>query len=122
MRAGRLDRRITIQRRSVTYSDSGEPQETWAALSERRPASVSPVSGEERFTGEQYVARQQTEFRIRWSEDLAALTPLDRIVYPADDATASPEVTGSIYDVMAVHELGRREGLRILAARQVDVA
>lgn len=121
MRAGTLDRRITIQRKSVTYSDSGEPQETWAALVSRRPAGVRPVDGDERFSGEQYVARQQTEFSVRWSATISDLTPLDRVVYPADDAGSSPEVTGSIYDVMAVHEIGRHEMLRILAARQTDV-
>lgn len=121
MRAGRLDRFITIQRKSTTYSDSGQPEDTWAALVANRPASVSPVSGEERFSGEQFVARQQTEFRVRYSTELADLTPLDRVVYPADDADNSPEVTTSIYDILAVHELGRREGLQIITARKADV-
>jgi head-tail adaptor len=118
MRAGRLDRHITIQRKSSSYSDTGEPIDTWSALAADKPASVSPVRGEERFSGEQYIARQQTEFRVRWSSDLADLTPLDRIIYPSADAGDPP--TASIYDVMAVHEIGRREGLQIITARQTD--
>lgn len=121
MRAGRLDRFITIQRKTVTYSGAGEPINTWAALVADRPASVSPVRGDERFGGEQYAAMEQTEFRVRWSSEIAALTPLDRVVYPASDASESPEVARSIYDIMAVHELGRHEGLQILTARQADV-
>jgi len=122
MRAGPLYRLITIQRKSVTYSDSGHPREAWAALVERWPASVAPVRGDERFSGEQYVAKEQTEFRIRWAQIVSDLSPLDRIVYPAPAAgdTAEP-ATRSIYDVMSVQEIGRNEGLQILAARQVDV-
>lgn len=121
MRAGRLDQRVTVQRKSVTFSQSGEPQESWSSVLTDEPASVSPVSGDERFSGEQFVARQQTEFRIRWSPVSNEITPLDRIVYPSSDAGESPEVVTSQYDVLAVHELGRNEGIRIITARQVDV-
>jgi head-tail adaptor len=122
MRAGRIDRIITIQRKSVTYSSSGEPQETWAVLVERWWASIAAVSGDERFTGEQWVAKEQTEFRIRWSTVVADLSPLDRIIYPAPasgDMFEPP--TRSIYNVMSVQEIGRMEVLQILAARRADV-
>jgi head-tail adaptor len=121
MRYGRLDRQITIQRKTVTQSASGDPVETWATLA-RRWASMDKLSGDERFNAPQILAQQQTEFQVRWSGDLAGLSPLDRIVYPAL-ADASPEPTptaGSIYDVLAVHEIGRREGLQIVAVRRAD--
>lgn len=121
MRAGRLDRLITIQRKSISYSASGEPQESWAALSSQRPASIAPVRGEERFSGEQWVAKEQVEFRTHWSAVIADLSPLDRIIYPAQ-AADSPDapIERNIYDVLAVHEIGRREGLQIIAARRAD--
>lgn len=122
MRAGRLDKLITIQRKSVTYSDSGEPQDTWAALVERWPASITPVRGDERFSAAQYVAKEQTEFRIRWSQIVSTLSPLDRVIYPAPATgdTSEPAMR-SIYDVMSVQEIGRNEVLQILAARRADV-
>jgi hypothetical protein len=41
------------------------------------------------------------------------------MICPADDASASPEVSRSVYDIIAVHEIGRNEGMRIVAARRV---
>ena len=57
----------------------------------------------------QLVAKQQSEFQVRWSPDIADLSPLDRITYG-----------GSVYDIAAVHEIGRREGLRVIAVRRTD--
>lgn len=123
MRAGRLDRSITIQRKSVTTSDSGEPTETWSTLVGRRAAGYRPLKAEERFTGEQLVGQEQVEFRIRWSADVAGLSQLDRIVYPAlsEDSPEDEPETRAIYDVLAVSEIGRREGLAIIAQRRSDV-
>lgn len=126
MRAGSLDRRITIQRKTTTESASGEPIETWSNLVVRRPASMRPVKGEERFTSAQEVAEDQIEFRVRHSAAIADLKPLDRIIHPAltteqaaDSSYAIP--VRSIHDVLAVFELGRREGLRIITSRRADV-
>jgi head-tail adaptor len=121
MRAGRLDRQITIQRRTLTYSDSGEPQESWAPVVSRRSASVAPLQGDERSSAAQWIAKEQVEFRIRWSASVSDISPLDRVVYPTQSAD-SPDVpvTRAIFDIMAVHEIGRREGLQILAARSAD--
>lgn len=124
MRGGSLDRRITIQRKSVTYSGSGSPVETWAAIGPlRRAASMFPVRADERFSGPQIVGLEQIEFRIRYSADVAALQPQDRVIYPAI-AEGSPEgepAVRDIHDILAVHELGRREGLRIITQRRADV-
>lgn len=123
MRAGRLDRRITIQRRSTAASSSGEPVETWTTIVTRRAASMSPVRGEERFGEPQLVAREQVEFQVRWSADVAALQPQDRVIYPALSESSpedEPDVR-NIYDVHAVHEVGRREGVRLITERRADV-
>lgn len=79
-----------------------------------------PVRSDERFTSEQFVARQQTEFRIRYSLAVADLNPLDRIVYPA--STDSPPSDDVVFDIIEVSELGRREGLKIIAARRAEVS
>jgi head-tail adaptor len=101
VRAGRLDRKVDIQRKSVTLSESGAPVETWTTLAANRWASVAPVSGEERFQQPQLLARQQTEFQIRWSAVIAELSPLDRLVYPSVPDTSPPSEmpTTSIYDI-----------------------
>lgn len=118
MRAGQLDTRIALQRKAVTYSSSGEPVETWSTLVERWSA-IEPVTGDERNAAEQWVAREQTQFTVRWSEEIEDLSPLDRIICPVDDASASPEVTRSVYDIIAVHEVGRHEQMQIMTARRV---
>lgn len=123
MRAGRLDRLVTIQKKTVTLSDSGAEIETWTTVAARHPASIwIPQTGDEPFSQPQLVALEKVEWLIRYSSMAAALTPLDRIVYPAL-SDASPEDIpneSKIYDIVAMHEFGRREGLRIVTVRRPD--
>lgn len=125
MRAGRLDRRITIQRATTGLSASGAPVAMWTQLAARW-ASIAPLKGEERFSAPQLAAREQVEIRIRWSAAVADLDPRDRIVYPALAADSPPGSPADepdearLYDILAVHEIGRRDALRIIAARRVD--
>lgn len=109
MRAGKLDRRIRLERKSVTYSASGEPQEGWATLATRW-AEARPLRGTERFSDPQLIAKGFTTFRLRWSGDVAGVTPLDRVIFG-----------GRIYDVAGVRELGRRVGIEIDAVVRADV-
>lgn len=127
MQAGRLDRFITLQRYSAVMLPSGDRLLEWATLGpSRRPASVRPASGTEGFTTPQTVAIELTEFRIRYSADVSSATPIDRIIYPAltsAEINASPVADVSaarVYDVVAVHEIGRREGLQIIGSRRPD--
>ena len=121
MRAGILDRLITIQRNTSSTGPDGHPTDSWTTVDPlRRPAALKPVSGEERFTAPQFVAREQVTFQIRYDASVVSLNPLDRIIYPALSAD-SPPVTREVYDVVSVDEVGRREGLLILAARRSDV-
>jgi len=120
MRAGTLDRRITIERKTTTQSDSGEPIDTWHTLAQRVWANVSPVRGDERFTAPQFAAKEQVEFHIRWQQAISDLTPLDRIVYPAIAVSDQPAPT-AIYDIISVNELGRRETLQIVTFRSADI-
>lgn len=118
LRAGDLDTLIAVQRKTVTYSSTGDPQETWATLV-LSDSAIRPLTGDERNGAEQWIAREQTEFTIRWSTGVADLSPLDRIVCPSSDVSLSPISDRSIYDIFGVHEIGRNIGLRIFAARRV---
>lgn len=126
MKAGQLDRRVTIQRKTETPSPSGEPQVSWSNIAVRRAASMWPVRGDERFSFAEETAYEQIEFRVRYSADVAALTPLDRVLHPAltNEQAADPSYvipTRSIHDVLACLEIGRREGLKIITQRRADV-
>jgi head-tail adaptor len=114
-----LDRLITIERFTATRDSYGEEVKTWVALDARRPALVQPLTGDERFTSDQFLARQQVTFTIRWSENVADLSPLDRIIYPPMEE-GSPAPVMQVYDIIDVQETGRREGLRISAARRAE--
>ena len=117
MYAGRLDRFIDIQRAQITQSPSGAPVTTWVNLATRRPASVDQRRDVIETTpgGLQVVALNQLEFRIRYASAVAGLTPKDRVIYPASSSLPS-----AVYNVLAVTEIGRREGLRIIAEAHSD--
>jgi SPP1 family predicted phage head-tail adaptor len=122
VKAGILDRRVTLMRRTETQSPSGEPIVAWQALAGNRWASIGPVSGTERWATPQVAAQEQIEIRIRWSSDIADLSPRDRVVYPALDLDDPPDEIADthIYDILALPEIGRREGFRIIATRRTD--
>jgi head-tail adaptor len=120
MRAGRLDRFIDIQSQTATTSDSGEQILTWENFVSRRAASITPVQGSERFINPQVAAQDQIEFRIRYFADVADLSPRDRIIYPAADGSPGDPDPRHVYNILAVNEIGRREGLRIVAVRHAD--
>lgn len=116
MQAGKLDRKISIERRTDTRDAAGQPIPTWRRIGLTRWAAVKPVTGSERFTADQVIGRQQTEFQVRWASDLSDLNPIDRIVYPV---TSSPS-DSEIYDILAVHEIGRRTGFSIITSRRSE--
>ena len=118
MRAGSLDRRIELQRKTTSWSSSGQPVETWSTLTQRW-ANYKSLTGDERNAAQQWIAREQVKFTIRWSSDVSDFSSLDRIIFPATDASVSPVPSRSIYDVIAVSEEGRQKGIAILAARRV---
>lgn len=127
MQAGKLDRKITIQRKSSTLSESGDPVDTWTNVVLRRSASMWPFKSAEGFSAPEETAFEQVEFRVRYSSDVADLTPKDRIIYPAlteaEAADSGHVIPGrSIYDVLGVLEINRREGLKIITHRRPDLA
>ena len=117
MKGGDLDRIVLVQRAVIDNSPSGEQTEAWLNIGFPRFASMASVSGIERFGSQQLEAKEQVEFRLRWAEDLADLAPNDRIIEPASVGSTNPPAR-STYDIFAVLEIGRHEGLRVLATRR----
>jgi len=120
-RAGTLDTRIAIQRKSSMLSSSGEPIDVWTTIG-LRWADVKPLVGSEVSVSAQWVAREQVRFTIRWDTILASLSPLDRVVMPASEISNSPLDERSLYDVMFVQEPKRNDTLEITASRQAAVS
>src|SRR5690554_282087 len=101
MRAGDLDRRITINRAGSVTNAYGEIVETWADLATVW-AKVEPISDGERWRAAEVAAHVTTRFTIRWG---LGVTPQDRILYE-----------GREFEIAGVKEIGRREGQEITAS------
>lgn len=109
--AGRLDRRVRIE--SAAAGDDGYNEtETWAPLATVW-AHVIPTAGREAREQLGREAMLSSSFRIRYSPRVAAVKADGfRLRYPATD-------DGQVWDIKSVVEIGRREGLEIIAvARQ----
>lgn len=109
MKAGDLDRRISIERYSTTYNDDNEPTEGWAEVG-KRWASKKDVSDGEKVRAAEVGATVTTRFQLRWDSLTKTLTASDRIV-----------CDGMTYDIAGTKELGRREGVEITASRPNDM-
>lgn len=121
----RYDRIVTVQRKTLTESGSGEPIETWADVAFRTSAAQTPTPGSEKFTNAQEVAEQEVTFTIRFHAIPAAsrpLTPKDRLIYSAHDVSANTQAaSGRVYDILGVEEVGREQDLRIRTVRRADI-
>lgn len=103
MKAGKLDRIITIQRVATTVDEYGTPVEGWTTVATVRGQRVK-LSMDEYLRAFGSTSEAVAVFRIR---HLDGLTLADRII-----------CDGETYDLKAVEPLGRREGLdlRCIAA------
>jgi head-tail adaptor len=122
VRSRERDRLITIERKMIEVSNSGEEHETWAPLVERWWARVRPMIGGERFGDPQTIAIEQVHFNIPYAEAVADVSPQDRVIYPLANSAAEqqPPRNREIYDIAAVHEIGRREELLLITVRRRD--
>lgn len=99
MQAGRLDRRVTLQQRTLAAANArGEKVPSFSTLATVW-GSRRDVGGRELFASGQPHAEATTRFLIRYRSDL---TPIHRLV-----------CDGVTYDVVHVAELGRRDGLEL---------
>jgi len=110
MDIGLLDRRITIERYSRSFDGDNQPIEVWTPDADQIWASVEYASDGEKARAGQVGAVVSVRFQVRYSASLSTLNPKDRVVYE-----------GKTFDIAAVKELGRREGIEISAAAQADL-
>lgn len=111
MKPEKLDRKIKIERFTVTTNDLNEEVRTWAEL-----ATVWAEKGYRRANETQVAAEvsaiRVNRFAIRWSSQVDDLSPKDRIECPVE--------SGVYFDISEVNEIGRREGLEIFATARAD--
>ncbi|AKI01433.1 phage head-tail adaptor, putative, SPP1 family [Hoeflea sp. IMCC20628] len=98
MRAGKLDRTITIERLAETISQTGAVSSAWTNIATVR-AEIVTQSATEFLNGFGEAEDGSIVFRIR---HLSNISTADRVIY---DATA--------YNVKEISEIGRRRGLEL---------
>jgi len=98
MRAGRMDRIVTLRKRVQTANEYGEQVETFEDVGPIW-AEKRDLRGSERFASLQTVGQVDTIWRIRHRTDTSSLNEL---IYG-----------GSTYEIKAVLEIGRKEGLEL---------
>jgi len=101
MKAGRMDRVVTLRQATVAQDDYGQPIETWTDLAEVWASRVE-LKGAERWAAKQVLSEISAKYWIRWRDDV---TDRLRLV---DDSTE--------YNIQAVSEIGRREGLELIVS------
>ncbi len=108
--AGKLDRRITLQRFTYTTdAGSGEQVKVWADLATRW-ASKRDVSDSERVASAEVSAEIGTRFVVHWDATLRDLNPKDRLVFD-----------GRTFEIVAVKDIDRRVGIEISAIARADL-
>lgn len=96
--AGKMDRRITIERQTETVKPSGDVVKAWAEVATVW-AEVLQSTATEYFTGMGEVETGTVIFRIRYTP---GVTTVDRVSY-----------NGSAYGLKEIKELGRYEALEL---------
>ena len=106
MRAGRMDRLVTLEYKTVSQNDHGEEIETWTA-------KATIWAGKKDFRGTEFFGAQQVN---------AEATGIFIIRYRDDVNTEDYRLTyeGDTYDIKAVAELGRRAGLELMVEARVE--
>lgn len=102
MRAGNLDRTITLQRATTTIDDFGTPAETWTNLATLRAQQVT-TSTDEYIRNHGASDETVIVFRTWWRD---GITNADRIVY-----------AGDTYNIKETKQIGRRAGLELRCQR-----
>ena len=99
MRAGPLDRVVTLDRVTVTVDDNGTPQQAWTTYATMRAQLLTNATHEQAlksFGEETDIARA---WRMRWIDGVLLA---DRVTY-----------SGASYRIVEIKEIGRREVLEI---------
>lgn len=106
MRAGALDRRVTILQRTVTQDDAGQAVESYSEVAEVW-AEVTDLRGREFFAAASVNSEMVTRFRLRYRGDVTTKHRLGH--------------AGRQYDIIQNPiEIGRRAGIEVLARARTD--
>lgn len=89
VRAGALDRRITIQRASITYDALNNPVQAWSDLATVW-ASRQDVRDTERLAARELGSELQRWYRVRSSSVTRTVNAKDRLI----DGSQTCEITG----------------------------
>jgi head-tail adaptor len=111
MRAGLLDRRIAVERATITVDSFNNPVPVWATLLVVSALKVD-VRDSERIASLEAGAEIGTRFTVRWSRDMAEVTPKDRVV-----------CEGRTYQIVGIKEIGfgkRQEGFELTTVARID--
>ena len=99
-----MDRRIVIERATLTTNTYGERAESWGTLATVwAEISYKYGSGTESIQSDQILTKQPVSFIIRYSATTNGVNPTDRVSYGGD-----------LYQIEAIQEIGRAEGLRVV--------
>lgn len=111
MKAGKLDRRITIQRQGPS-TDNGI-EEVPGALEDyaTRWASWKPSNGREIFENLGREAKSGGTFWLRHDQRTRGIKATDIVKFD-----------GRAWDILGVQELGRREGIELIVSADDSVA
>lgn len=104
MRSGDLDRSIQIQSNTPTQAEDGEEVDVWATITKGTcRAKIEQGRGRQRFINDHELNTHTIVFKIRHRTDFDTE---DRIVYDSEN-----------YDIEAIAEIGRGEGLFVGATK-----
>lgn len=108
MEAGKLDRRITIQRFTATTDALGGEVKTWIDIATVWASVEWVKDGErrERLQLSEVAASAEVRFQIRWG---LGVTVEDRVFYD-----------GRAWEITAVKEIGRRVGQELTARARAE--
>ena len=114
MRAGRLNRRVTLQSRTETQGSTGEVTWTWADV-DTIWAAIEPIAGREYFAAQQMQSSSTTRIRIRYRHGVTAKM---RVMY---QEPGSPTYT-RYYEIDSVihFQENRRELQLMCREREAD--
>lgn len=110
IRAGELDRRITIQRALITRDAFNAEVETWTDLCTVW-AKYEPVRDGEKFRAGERAADLSARFTIRHSSQVADINGRDRLIFE-----------NRTHQIINHKEIGRREGIELTTVARSDGA
>lgn len=102
---GKMDRRITLQTRTVAANAYNEPIETWTTLATVWAALEYPITGSDEETADKLnISRQRVIFTIRYRDDTGYV---ERVLY-----------NDEVYDIERIAEIGRNQYLKLTTEKR----